>query len=398
MVQSNATVCVILLGATSSPNVASALSVDASVASTVHLEVRGIRFGNFTNAIVLSGGAGHWIHGNFFAGPFLFPGTVLGNGVALQIDGGVADVIGGVLPADVNIIGASTGAAAVLISGGSGSATNSFHIISNNSIGGEPASAGSTYANSGTGITLLNNSQSSITSNWIVANGGDGIRIDSSFNALVQSNAIGSSSAGLANGGAGVRVLAGGSSNFIGSPDPRVSGGANTIEGNGNAGVLIDLDAGTANQVSGGGIQNNGGIAVDLAPQGTTVNIGSENSGPNNLIHKPQLGSADVAAVGPTIKVVGKIATLPNTPRYISVYGSHRCGDAFQLLGGFYLNATPGGAIALNLVVAAPTFAPAYITAITHSATSGSQDSSEVSNCKKLSSSDDIFNDGFDDF
>jgi hypothetical protein len=393
----NAVICPILFGGTS-PAVATALSVNAVAASSIHVEVRGLRFANFATAIDLSGGNGNWIHGNTFAGPFLF-GGVIGNGVGVQIAGGAGDVIGGPLTADVNLIGASTGVAGVLISSGVNQGTNAFHTVSNNSIGGDPSGTGTTYGNSNAGIELQSTREDRIANNWIVANGGDGIRIDNSTYNLVQTNAIGYLfSPGLGNGGAGVRVLDGAYANWIGTADPVLPQylGGNTITANGGPGVLIDLDAGTLNEVTGNSIFQNGGLAIDLALQGPTANAGSENTGPNYLLHKPVLTSADYASGG-NITVLGSLPTeFANTYRYVSVYASHTCGDADTLLGTYIVQAGANGVINLNLLVPAPSFGPAYITATDDDYTAGVNDTSEISNSKKLSASDDVYNDSFD--
>jgi hypothetical protein len=394
----NAVICPIMFGG-ASPATASALSVSAAAASTVHLEVRGLRFANFATAIDLSGGNANWIHGNTFAGPFIF-GGVIGNGVGVQIAGGAGDVVGGPATADVNLIGASTGVAGVLVTGGVNQGTNAFHTISNNSIGGDPSGTGATYGNTNAGVELQSTQETRVANNWIVANGGDGVRIDNSTYNLVQTNAIGYLfSPGLGNGGAGVRLLDGAYGNWIGTADPMLPQylGGNTISANGGPGVLVDLDAGKLNEATGNSIFQNGGLAIDLALQGPTPNTGNESTGPNYLIHKPVLTGADMATGG-NITVLGNLPTeFANTYRYVSVYASHTCGgDADTLLGTYIVQAGANGMINLNLLVPAPGYGPAYITATDDDYTAGVNDTSEISNSKKLSASDDIYNDSFD--
>jgi hypothetical protein len=393
----NAVICPILFGGTS-PAVANALSVGAAAASNIHLEVRGLRFSNFATAIDLSGGNSHWIHGNTFAGPFVF-NSVIGNGVGVQIAAGASDVVGGPATADVNLIGASSGVAGVLVTGGVNQGTNAFHTITNNSIGGDPSGTGTTYGNTNVGIELQSTREVTIADNWIVANGGDGVRIDNSEYNLVQANYIGYIySAGLGNGGAGVRLLDGAYANWIGTADPMLPQylGGNTISANGGPGVLVDLDAGTLNEVTGNSIFLNAGLSIDLALQGPTANVGTESTGPNYLIHKPVLTSANNAAGG-KITVLGTLPTeFANTYRYVSVYASRTCSDSDSLLGTYIVQAGANGIINLNLLVPAPGFGPAYITATDDDYTAGVNDTSEISNTKKLSASDDVYNDSFD--
>ena len=160
--------------------------------------------------------------------------------------------------------------------------------------------------------------------------------------------------------------------------------------------VLVDLDAGTYNEVTGNAIFQNSGLAIDLALQGPTANTGNESTGPNHLIHKPVLTSADYAAGG-NITVLGNLPTqVANTNRYVSVYASSTCGDAYTLLGTYIVQADANGIINLNLLVPVPSFGPAYITATDDDYVAGVNDTSEISNSKKLSASDDLYNDSFD--
>ena len=174
-------------------------------------------------------------------------------------------------------------------------------------------------------------------------------------------------------------------------------GSGNYITTNSGPGVWIDLDAGKYNQVTGNSIVNNVGLAIDLALSGPTANAGNESSGPNYLIHKPLIDSA-VSAGGGNMTVTGSIVTeAANTYRYVSIYVSGKCGgDAYARLGTYVVQAGANGVINLNLSVPAPGFGPAYITATDDDYTAGINDTSEISNSKKFSASDDLFNDNFD--
>lgn len=394
----NATICPILFGS-SSPAPANALSVSDTANSTVHLEVRGLRLENFQTAIALSGGNGHWIHGNAFAGPFIF-NSVIGNGIGVQIDGGFADVVGGLATADANLIGASSGSAAVLISGGSGSVGNWYHTVIHNSVGGDPTgTADASYKNTNDGIVVKNARQQNVFDNWVVANGGDGVVLDGCTTTLVQSNRIGSNiNAGLGNAGMGVRIRGGAGSNWVGTTEAGLVGRGNIINANGGAGVLVDLDAATYNQVTDNTILNNGGLAIDLALLGPTANTGTENSGPNRLLHKPFLTSAVYTATPGVMKVSGTLnTTSANEYRYISFYGSGRCGgDASSPLGTYALQSDATGLLKFTLNVPQPSYGPAWITATDDDYTAGVNSTSEISNSRRLTAMDDIFYDTFD--
>ncbi|GAA0722724.1 choice-of-anchor Q domain-containing protein [Dokdonella soli] len=391
----NGNICIIVFGSFGG-NVSSALVAGPLTPTNVHVEVTGLAFTNFKgSAIDFSGGNGHWVHGNTFGVELPSTGPLFANDIGVQIDGGAAAVVGGPNPADVNLIGRGSGTdgLGVLVSGQG----TSFNTIANNSIGGDPSGTTAGNGNQNAGIEILDTILSTVNNNWIVANGGDGILINNSLSTLVQSNYIGSGFASsLGNAGAGVHVRNGSWINWIGSTYPMTRTGANVIDSNGGPGVWVDLDAGRYNQVSANEIFDNVGLAVDLALLGPTPNVGNESTGPNDLLHKPVLTSVDYAAGG-KITVLGSISTRPNDTRYVNVYASDRCGDAYALLGSYLVQASASGTIALNLSVPAPTFGPAKITATEDDYTAVAN-TSEISSCKDLSASDDIFNDGFDNF
>jgi parallel beta-helix repeat protein len=392
----NATTCIVL-ATNASPNAGYGLRVDSSAAPNVHLEVRGIAFTLFANAAIdIAGGNGSWLHGNAFGESAT--AQYFANNIGVQLDGGVATVVGGPFTADVNLIGNSHSSDGVGIR--VTSTSTAYDTIANNAIGSDGSGTGAAAGNAHAGIDVESTRQHIISDNWIVSNGGDGIRIDGSGYILVQANQIGSrlnGPPGIGNAGAGVHLLDGASNNWIGSIYPDVSTGTNVIEANGGAGVWIDVDALGVNQVTGNRIALNSGLAIDLGAFGPSPNTGNEGGGANYGIHKPVLTNANYALPG-HIKLLGSIHTTPNNTRYVSVYASERCGDAYELLGTYVVQADAAGFIALSLDVPVPLFSPAWITATDDDYTAGVNDTSEVSNCKNLSSSDDIFNDAFDNF
>ncbi|MBA8882777.1 right-handed parallel beta-helix repeat-containing protein [Dokdonella fugitiva] len=390
----DAELCAILVGS-GSPLPETAFSIAPGAGPGVHVEVRGLRIMNFRTAIALNAGNGHWIHGNAFVGGLL--GTV-GNGVALDMTAGVGNVIGGPAAADVNLVGGSSTGPAIRISGVAAIPTASSQVtVMNNNIGADPSGVGSTvFANAFGGIQLLDTLQATVARNWIVANGGDGVTIDRSDYARVQSNAIGSAVvAGFGNAGAGVRVTHGARGAWIGAISPGGEVGGNTITANAGAGVWIDPDAGTYDQVAGNAIWDNGGLAIDLGAPGPTPNAGDENSGPNGLLHKPELSGA--VASGASMRLSGHISTAPDTYRYISIYASTRCGgDARLPLGLWVAQADANGSIDFAADVPPPPFGNAWITATAHGYTAGGTATSEISNSVFYRGADGVFANGFD--
>ncbi|MGN6521449.1 MAG: choice-of-anchor Q domain-containing protein [Dokdonella sp.] len=390
----DADLCAILIGS-GSPLPETAFSIAPNAGPDVHVEVRGLRIMNFRTAIALNAGNGHWIHGNAFVGGLL--GTV-GNGFALNMTSGAASTIGGPGIADVNLVGGSYAGPAIRIAGLAGNPSVTSHAtVVNNSIGADPSGVGSTvFANAQGGVDVVDTVSATVARNWIVANGGDGITLDNSSYTRVQSNAIGSDIvAGFGNAGAGVRVTNGGQRTWIGGMRPGANAGANTIIGNGGAGVWIDPAASAYNQVVENAIWNNGGLAIDLGAPGPTPNAGDENSGPNGLMHKPELSGA--TNVGGAMRLSGHVATSPNTIRYISVYASTRCGgDARRPLGLLIAQADANGSIDFALDVPPPPYGNAWITATAGTYTAGIVATSEISNSVPYHGADVLFTDGFD--
>ena len=386
----NAGICIFLAGdPTSKPGYG--LRVDDQANPNVHLEVRGIVFTFFTEAAIdIAGGNGSWIHGNGFGESTA--GSTFANNIAVNLHGGTSAVVGGPLAAHANLIGNSgyPDGIGIRIDYGEHYAT-----VFNNNIGGNAQGKGT--GNQDAGILIRSTNHHLIQQNWIVANGGDGLRIDNSSYILVQSNTLGSIFSALGNGGAGVHALDNTYMVWIGTTDPKLppAAGGNSIANNAGPGVWIDSDAGVFNQVTGNEIFSNGNLPIDLQQPGPTPNSGSAGSGPNHLLRKPTMRSA-VVTTGATIAVKGTLVDVPGALRYVSFYASGRCGDASTWLGTREIQADDTGTANFDVNVATPFFSPAYIVATTESRSPGISDTSETSNSTLLSSADDLFNDSFD--
>ena len=388
----NATICPILANTATPP--VTALSTGVAASPNFHVEVRGLAFVGFATGIDLTRGIGNWIHGDQFGRHLIF-GPV-GNGTGVLVEGGFADVIGGWDRADVNLISVSSGPGGVTVSGGGGINDNRLHTITNNSIGGDTSGLGSTFGNAYNGVELIDTQQQSVINNYIVANGNDGVHVDdSSFN-LVRANRIGLPAIG--NGGAGIHALFHSSQNWFGNTDPVSPDVGNIIQGNAGAGVWIDYDAGASNEAVKNVILGNGGYSIDLSFAGWTANGGAEDSGPNDLLHKPQLLGA-VAGAAATVKVTGSFTTaFGNDTRYLSLYAGGHCNDMLQSLGTYTLKSDPTGLLDFTIIAPAPVagLSPAYITATDEDYSAGATNVSEQSNAKIVMPSDDIWYDEFE--
>lgn len=257
-------------------------------------------------------GAGNLISGN--------------KAVGIEIVQGSGNVVQG------NGIGVNAALTAPLPNGGHGVSLGGFcdngvcHGSSHNMIGGTSAGAG----------------------NVVSGNGGDGIHIDGLGNGIsnvVQGNGIGTDTTGtaaLGNVGSGVVVGNGAVNDSIGGA---ASGAGNVIAHNGGAGVLVGTgasDTGTHSAVQRNAIFANGGLGIDLAPQGT-VTCASAPPGPNDNTPCPTVTRATTAVVRGTA-CAGCTVEVYRASNEADDQGH---GEGHVLLGS--TTATTGGAWSLTL-------------------------------------------------
>jgi hypothetical protein len=157
---------------------------------------------------------------------------------------------------------------------------------------------------------------------------------------LVAGNFIGTDASGtqpLGNVWYGVVVL-----NWIGDavgPYANQVGGAqalgNTIAHNGAAGVLLFSDLAVGNRIRGNAIFLNGGLGIDLAGDGPTLNDpGDFDTGPNNLQNFPVM---TLAEPGATTHLAGTLNSTPNTIFTIDFYDNTSPNAAGFVEGERYL-------------------------------------------------------------
>ena len=247
------------------------------------------------NAIVIGGTttgtrdtrvAGCYIGTNFRAG------SAIPNGAGVRIqDGSQNNVIGGTTPDAANVISGNT-TQGVVITG----ADTSNNKVQGNFIG---TNHGATAAlGNGTGVLITANATANtvggsnlagaVARNIISGNRANGVTITATDN-KVQGNYIGTDATGakrLPNGGNGVTLGNGGSSNMVGGASPTLR---NVISGNLN-GVEIRNGA-TLNLVQGNfiGTRANGNLALPNSGAGVFImggnnTIGGTSSGARNVI------------------------------------------------------------------------------------------------------------------
>ncbi|MCU1265634.1 MAG: alkaline phosphatase [Acidobacteria bacterium] len=218
-----------------------------------------------------------------------------------------------------------------------------------------------------------------------------GINLNGSSNNLIEGNFIGTDTAGTANRGNGQYGIFnnGGSGNTIGGAG---AASRNLVAFNGLAGIFIA--GGLNNQIRGNNIFNNGGLGIDLAPNGVTPNDpGDPDTGANNLQNFPAItaigrsgsGSAspDNSSGGNSSTTVhGTLNSTPNQSFTIDFYNNPACDALNNGEGKTYLGSamtTTDGSGDASFTVVLPATVPG--TVITATATDPTGNTSEFSSC-----------------
>lgn len=261
---------------------------------------RNVISGNGNNGIYFNGGttANSFVQGNFIGTDqtgTLPRGNAFGN---VYIFSSTNITIGGASAAARNIISASTA------SGGSGVIVQAGpnNVIQGNYIGSD-VSGQYDLGNLYDGIYITSSaSGTKILGNQIVNNRANGINLSSAANTVVENNLIGTDATGarpLGNLGAGVTINSS-STNRVGGLS---AGQANAIFFNGGAGVELTSATAVQNEISGNGIYDNGGLAIDLNPVGINTNdVLDVDTGANGLQNFPVLTNATITFSALTVQ------------------------------------------------------------------------------------------------
>ncbi len=139
----------------------------------------------------------------------------------------------------------------------------------------------------------------------------------------------------LPNGLSGVTIAFNASSNRIGGPSP---GQGNVIAGNTDDGITVE--SGVNDRLSGNSYFANGGLAIDLGPDGVQPpDVGDGDSGANLLQNYPYL--AAVASDGATTtSIAGSLSSTANATFTVELYASAGCDASGHGEGTTYLGST----------------------------------------------------------
>jgi hypothetical protein len=276
------------------------------------------------------------------------------NSLGINIEGGDENLIGGTAEGEGNLISGNPVGAIQFESGEDGTAVG--NILVGNTIGLDVTgtvpipNAGPTLAaiwvNGAEDTTIGGTVPGAM--NVISGNDGDGIRIYSgAAGTRVLGNRIGTDSLGirvLGNSGHGVRID--GNDNWVG--DGSGPWARNVIAHNGGDGVWVE--GGTGNPILENLIFKNGGLGIDLGPDGRSGEdpAPDTDSGANDAQTPPVLTVAVTNAVDTPVQ--WSLASTPSTEMRVDFYWSVTCdptgfGEGFIHLGTQVVTTNPSGRV-----------------------------------------------------
>jgi uncharacterized repeat protein (TIGR01451 family) len=255
---------------------------------------RNIISGNSTGVLMANPATGNLVSGNYIG---IDPtGTATRpNGVGIDIAETDANIVGGALPADGNVISGNS-TFGVVISGTTGLVADD-NVVNHNVIG---PNAGGTAAlgNLSAGIIVDDYADSTVISNNVISGNQKAIVLNGALNtnSAIAGNSIGFAPDGttpMGNPLAGIYISASSNARVGGL----VAGEPNVIAHNGNSGIIVI--AGAGNTILGNSIHSHPQLGIDLGNDGVTANVaGDADTGPNNLQNSPTLTLATLNGVG----------------------------------------------------------------------------------------------------
>ena len=253
--------------------------------------------------------SGNTVGGNGFA-----RNVISGHQIGVQIAGGGNSntIVGnriGTNPAGTSVVGIGNAQHGVLVQS------------ANNTIGGQGGSLGNLISGNALNGVLI--ASAAATGNVLLNN-------------FIGTDAAGTSP--IANG-TGVRIQTGAANNVVGGA---ATGAGNRIAF--NTSNAIHVTTGVGNSFRGNAVFSNGGLGIDLEPNGPTPNDTNDpDSGPNNLQNYPVLSFANTGGA-----VNGSLNSTPSTLFTLDVFASASCdpsgfGEGQRYLGSFQTSTGTNG-------------------------------------------------------
>jgi CSLREA domain-containing protein len=278
----------------------------------------------------------------------------------IRVESAANATIGGSAAADRNVVGASTHHG-IRVTGGTGNAVVGNYVGTN-------AAGTAAVGNGEDGISVDTADGNTIRQNLASGNHGQGIAIHGARN-VARGNTVGTNAAGtgtVANGGDGIRIFNASTNTVGGTGDNQ----ANTVRGNGAAGISVYGETSTGNTISANAISDNGGRGIEL------------HDGSNGGQAAPTVNESSATHVG------GTLAGAPGATFAIEVFQNDTCDASGKGEGAVFVGSTQATADASGNVawsVAASADPASYVVA---TATSAAGSTSELSTCFKASSGD----------
>jgi len=359
--------------------------------------------GNGGSGVAIHGAAatGNTIRGNRIGANANGTAAIPNGGDGVGIDGASGNTIGGVstqtgritdgvLPTVANLLSGNMGHGVQI----SGSASQNNQVLGNQI--GINVTGSAALPNGGDGVRIGDGASMNTIgglvagdadANVIGGNSGDGVRLDGAGtnNNTVAGNFIGVLADGEtahANGGHGVQIANGASSNTVGGG---VSDHGNSIAYNEGDGVYVA--AGSSNAIWQNRIWSNGGLGIDLGSNGPTDNDPLDgDGGANQGQNYPILTSVQISNGSTTLK--GILESRPSTTYTLAFYGNSGCdpsgyGEGEMPLGGATVATDANGWAAFEFTTPLTQTLPAGFTA---TATDANRSTSEFSPCAGSSS------------
>ena len=243
---------------------------------------------------------------------------------------GPSNTIGGVTAPDRNVVSGNT-QAGILITG----AGATGNAVRGNYIG--PNLAGTASLANGTGIRINADSNTvgglAAGAGNVISGNGTGVSLDAAGGSATANEVTGNLIGVAPNGVSGMGntgpagVLIAGNGNMIGGTDPAAP---NEIAYNTGDGVAVS--SGTANAINRNKIHTNGGLGIDLDPNGVTANdAGDGDAGANSLLNFPVISTVQNGQIN------GTLNSAPSTNFDLDFFQSAACDPSGNGEGAAYL-------------------------------------------------------------